>query len=130
MKMDFYKLAGFSSLFLLSTQAWADPAGAPDAKGGGLTQTMLMIGFALVFFYLVLWRPEQKRRKAAEKQRSSMKVGDRVTAMGIIGTISKIQDSTIILKMVDGSKIEILKAVVTDVQSAAEEAKPEAIDSK
>lgn len=129
MKMNFCKLTAFAS-FLLSTQAWAD-AGAPAAKEGGLSQTLIMIGVALVFFYFILWRPEQKRRKAAEKQRNSMKVGDRVTAMGIVGTVAKIQDSTIIVKMYDGSsKIEILKAAITDVQSAAEEGKAEVIDSK
>jgi preprotein translocase subunit YajC len=129
MKMNFCKLAGLSSFFLFSTQAWADGA-APGAKEGGLSQTLIMIGVALVFFYFILWRPEQKRRKAAEKQRNSMKIGDRVTAMGIIGTVAKIQDNTIIVKMYDGSKIEILKAAITDVQPSAEEGKAEVIDSK
>ncbi len=131
MKMHFSKFAGFASFLLLSTQAWADGEVAPAAREGGLSQTLTMIGVALVFFYFILWRPEQKRRKAAEKQRNSMKVGDRVTAMGIVGTVAKIQDSTIIVKMVDGtSKIEVLKAAITDVQPAAEEGKAEIVDSK
>ena len=130
MNMNFYKTMSFSSLLLLSTQAWADGEAAPAGKEGGLSQTLIMIGVALVFFYFILWRPEQKRRKAAEQQRSSMKVGDKVTAMGIIGSIAKIQDSTVIVKMYDGSKIEILKAAITDVQPAGEENKPEIIDSK
>ncbi|MBX9923004.1 MAG: preprotein translocase subunit YajC [Rhabdochlamydiaceae bacterium] len=131
MKMNFYKLTGFTSLLLLSTQAWADGEAASPAREGGLTQTLIMIAVALGFFYLILWKPEQKRRKAAEKQRASMKVGDRVTAMGIIGTVAKIQDTTIVLKMVDGtSKIEVLKASITDVQSNADESKPEVIESK
>ena len=92
---------------------------------GSMMQTLMMIGIALVFFYFILWRPEQKRRKAADAMRSALKKGDRVTAMGIIGTISKVQDHTVILKMVDDkTMIEVLKAAITDVQpsSASEEA--------
>lgn len=89
--------------------------------GGGISQTLIMIGIALVFFYFILWRPEQKRRKAADQMRSSLKKGDRVTAMGIIGKVDRIQDQTVILKMVDGAKIEVLKAAITDVQAAPEE---------
>ena len=89
---------------------------AEESPSGGLTQTLIMILIAFSFFYLILWRPEQKRRKAMEKMRSSMKKGDRVTAMGIIGIIDRIQDQTVVLKMVDGSKIEMLKAAITDIQ--------------
>ena len=95
--------------------------GETSAQGGGLTQTFFMIGIALVFFYFILWRPEQKRRKAAEKMRSALKKGDRVTAMGIIGKVDRIMDQTIVLKMIDGSKIEIVKAAITDVQPSTEE---------
>lgn len=109
---------------LLATSAvFADEAAAP-ASSGNLTQTLVMIGFAVVFFYFILWRPEQKRRKTLEKTRSSLKKGDRATAMGIIGTIVRVQDNTVILKMVDGSQIEVLKAAITEVQAAAEEVKP------
>jgi preprotein translocase subunit YajC len=81
----------------------------------GLWQTISMISIALVFFYFILWRPEQKRRKALDEQRGAMKKGDRVTAMGILGTIARVQEHSVILKMVDGSKIEVLKAAITDV---------------
>lgn len=99
-------------------------AGEAAPQGGGLMQTFFMIGIALVFFYFILWRPEQKRRKAAEKMRSSMKKGDRVTAMGIIGKVDRITDQTVILKMIDGSKIEIVKAAITDVQPSTEAEPP------
>lgn len=96
--------------------------GTTAGESSGLMQTFILIAFALVFFYFILWRPEQKRRKAAEKMRSSLKKGDRVTAMGIVGKIDKIQEQTIILKNVDGSKIEILKAAISDVQPSDDKA--------
>ena len=92
----------------------ADAAPAPQ---GNIMQTFVMIGMALVVFYFILLRPEQKRRKLMEAQRSSMKVGDRVVAMNIVGTLDQINEKTCILKMVDGSKIEVLKIAITDVVS-------------
>ena len=107
--------------FVLATGAlFADEAAAP-AKENNFMQTLMLLGFGVLFFYFLLWRPEQKRRKAAEKQRSSMKKGDRVTAMGIIGTVVRVQEKTVILKMVDGSKIEVLSMAVSDVQPGTEE---------
>ncbi len=110
------KLLGFA---LATGSLLADEAAAP--KESNIMQTLMLLGFGVVFFYFLLWRPEQKRRKNMEKQRSSLKKGDRVTAMGIIGSVVRIQDTSVILKMVDGSKIEVLKAAITDVQPGTEE---------
>lgn len=107
--------------FLLPTAAVFAQEAAP-APGGGLTQTLMMVGIALVFFYFILWRPEQKRRKESEKMRSALKKGDKVTAMGIIGSVDQVKEQTVVLKMIDGAKIEMLKAAITDVQSGAAEA--------
>ncbi len=115
----------FLPLLALSPFALFAQDAAPSSQGS-MTQTFIMIGLALVFFYFILWRPEQKRRKTAEAMRSSMKKGDRVTAMGIVGSIDKVKDQTVILKMVDGAKIEMLKAAITEVHAASEEAKTEA----
>lgn len=113
-----------SFLFLFPTAAVFAQDAAPN-PAGGLTQTLIMIGIALVFFYFILWRPEQKRRKAADQMRNALKKGDRVTAMGIIGRVDKVQEQTVILKMVDGAKIEVLKAAITDVQSSTEDSSSE-----
>lgn len=97
-------------------------------REGNFIQTLIMIGIVIVFFYFILWRPERRRRKALENQRGSMKKGDQATAMGIVGTIDQIKDNTVILKNIDGSKIEILKMAITEVKptgSAVEEKKEE-----
>jgi preprotein translocase subunit YajC len=108
------------SLLLLPSATLLAQDAAPN-PAAGLSQTLIMIGIAIVFFYFILWRPEQKRRKESERMRNSLKKGDQVTAMGIIGKVDKIQEQTVILKMVDGSKIEMLKMAITDVQPASEE---------
>jgi len=107
------------SSLLASASLFAQES-APQPQGG-FTQMLIMIGIAILFFYFILWRPEQKRRKAAEEQRNTISKGDKVTAMGILGTVDKVTDKTVILKMVDGSKIEMLKLAITDVQKSGSE---------
>ncbi|MCB1082490.1 MAG: preprotein translocase subunit YajC [Chlamydiia bacterium] len=104
----------------LTATLFADDA-AP-VRQQSMWNTFMMIGIALVFFYMILWRPEQKRRKKMQQQRSSMKKGDRVTAMGIVGTLDRLDKETATLKMVDGAKIEVLLAAISDVKPAAEAA--------
>jgi preprotein translocase subunit YajC len=119
MKKTIALLAGVPALFFTSA-VFAEGADAAQPQGSFM-QTLIMIGVALLFFYFILWRPEQKRRKTMDQQRNSMKPGDKVTAMGIVGTVSKVQETTVILKMVDGAKIEVLKAAITDVQPSTSE---------
>ena len=95
----------------------ADQAPAPKDS---YMQTIVMIAVAILFFYFILYRPEQKKRKALEARRSGIKKGDKVTAMGIVGTVDKVGDTTVVLKLIEG-KMEVLKAAVTDVESVAEE---------
>ena len=98
-----------------STALFADE-GAQTIRGQNPMSTFLLIGIALLFFYFILFRPEQKRRKKMEQQRNSIVKGDKVTAVGIIGTVDEIRDSSFILKMVDGAKIEVVKAAISEVQ--------------
>ena len=117
----------FASLFLAPVMNLAAQEAAPASPDQGLTQTLVMVGIAIAFFYFILWRPEQKRRKAVETQRSSMKKGDRAICMGIVGTISKIKEDTVVLKT-GSSEIEFLKAAISEVQpgNGSEEERKEA----
>ena len=83
MKTFFY---GMTGSFLLASRVWADDA---SGKEGGLSQTLMILGMALVFFYFILWRPEQKRRKQVEKQRGGMKIGDVLQLWGSLGLCLK-----------------------------------------
>ncbi len=105
-----------SILFFLASAA---PLFADGAGKGNVWQMPIMIGVAILFFYFIILRPEKKRRKALEQKRSSVQKGDKVTAMGIIGTVAKVKESTVVLQ-VDGAKIEVLKAGVSEVHTAEE----------
>lgn len=115
------KLFALTSLFVMSfTTLLAQEEGPMPPRGQGIWQTVALIAIALLFFYFILWRPEQKRRKDMEKQRDSVTKGDTVTAMGIIGKVVRVGEHTIIVSMYDGSKIEFLKAAITDVTPSGE----------
>jgi preprotein translocase subunit YajC len=105
----------FAGSVLAQSIALADGG---SAAPGGIEPTLLMIGLAVVFFYFILWRPEQKRRKKMQSLRDSMKKGDRVTAMGIVGTVHEIKDKTVVLASVDGSKIEMLKGAISEIEAS------------
>ena len=51
-----------------------------------------------------------------EEQRKQLSKGDRVTAMGMIGTVSKVDEESVTLKMVDGNRIEVWKSAITRVE--------------
>ena len=106
----------------LCTTASAFAQTEPATGNSNLMQMLFMIGFAVVFFYFIIWRPDQKRRKQMEQMRSSIAKGDRVTVMGILGTIDKVEKDTVILSLYQGGKMEVLKNAITDIQPAKEKA--------
>lgn len=93
---------------------WADEEVLPARDTSGW-QSLIMVAIAFAFFYFILWRPEQKRRKEIERKRATLQKGDRVNAMGILGSVVRVGDQSVILKMYDGSKIEVVKAAISEV---------------
>lgn len=85
----------------------------PGATGclGGSTWGILVI-YALIIgvFYLVLIRPQNKRRKQEEAMRKSVEIGDEITTIGgICGRIVSIrEDDTLVIETgADRSKLKI-----------------------
>jgi preprotein translocase subunit YajC len=123
MKKFTYGLISLQTL-LMNGLLFAEDAVEAPPRDQGFTQTLVMLAIAVVFFYFIMWRPEQKRRKALDQARGEMKKGDKVTAMGIIGTVLRVQDHSVILKIYEG-KLEVLKAAITDVVPGIDEDKAE-----
>ncbi|MCH9617855.1 MAG: hypothetical protein SP4CHLAM5_12070 [Chlamydiia bacterium] len=88
------------------------------AAGATISQPIIMIAIFVLISYFVLWRPDKKRRAKMKKLRDSIKKGDVVIAMGIRATIDQVKDRTVILKQCDGSKMEMLKAAISEVESS------------
>ena len=76
---------------------------------------IVMLVVMLAVFYFMLIRPENKRKKEAEKMRSELAVGDVITSIGgIIGTVCAVKESTIVIESgADRVRIEIAKWAVS-----------------
>ncbi len=77
--------------------------------------TIVMLVVMLVVFYFLLIRPENKRKKEAEKMRSELSVGDEITTIGgILGTICAVKENTIVIETgADRVRIEVTKWAVS-----------------
>ena len=85
--------------------------------------TILMLVVMLAVFYFMLIRPENKRKKEAEKMRSELAVGDVVTSIGgIVGTICAVKESTIVIESgADRVRVELTKWAVSSKNVAPAE---------
>jgi preprotein translocase subunit YajC len=76
---------------------------------GGLVPMLLIIAV----FYMLLIRPQQKRQRDLQQTISQLKAGDRiVTTGGIIGTITTVRDTSLLIRSADKSILEIARTSV------------------
>ena len=82
---------------------------------------MIDLMFAMLYFFMI--RPENKRKKEAQNLRDSLKVGDVITTIGgIVGTICKVDESTIVIETsADRVRIEFTKWAVSSKNVAPAE---------
>jgi preprotein translocase subunit YajC len=87
----------------------------PGAGQRMLLQMVLILGFVLVFYFLLL-RPQQKRQRAVQEMIKGLKTGDRVlTTGGLFGQVLGVKDDVVVLKIADDVKVEVAKSAVTGV---------------
>ncbi len=80
-----------------------------------------MAGIFALFYFLFI-RPQKKRQKEHEEMVSNLRVNDKVVTIGgILGTIIKIKDTTLILRGIDNVRLEILRSAVAEVTSGRDE---------
>ena len=75
-----------------------------------------MLVAMIAIFYFMLIRPENKRKKEAEKMRSELAVGDVITTIGgVVGTICAVKDNTIVIETgADRVRMEFTKWSVSN----------------
>jgi len=110
----------------------APPAGAEAAGPGGLLTSFLPLIAIIAIFYLLIIRPQSKKRKETEKMLSALKKGDKVVTIGgLHGTVQSVKDTTVIIKADDNVKLEFLRSAVSTVvtpSSSSKEDKEEKIE--
>ncbi len=86
------------------------------ASGGGGSSGLVTIGyivFIVAIFWLLLIRPQRKQKKERTSMMESLAVGDEIyTAGGILGTITRIKEHTVWVRISEKCEIELLKTSV------------------
>ena len=98
------------------------PAGSEQDPKAAMLQMIVTFGILGVMFYFLLIRPQQKQRKDQEALIKNVKTGDKVLLnSGIFGIVSNVKDKSLMIKIADNVKIEVLKSAVGSVvQKSAE----------
>src|SRR5205085_11126194 len=98
------------------TPALAQSTPGPATPGGGTTD--LLIQFApilllVVIFWLLIFRPQQKRMKAQQEMLSRISRGDTVvTTGGIVGKVTKAVDGEDLeVEIAQGTRVKIVRGM-------------------
>jgi preprotein translocase subunit YajC len=108
------------------TPAFAQAAGA-TAPGGALDPSGILVQLApilllVVIFWLLIFRPQQKRVREQKAMHNAIRRGDTVvTTGGIVGKVTKAVDGEDLeVEIATGVKVKLVRGMITDVRSKAE----------
>lgn len=88
------------------------------AAGGGQSAITSLIPLVIMFgiFYFLLIRPQQKKAKEHKALLESLKKGDQViTAGGMHGKVSAVEDTVVTIEVANGVNIKFNKAHVAAI---------------
>ena len=88
----------------------------PNAPQNGMWGMIIYCVIIMAILYLFMIRPNKKRMAEYQKMLDSIKVGSRVLAAGIYGTVKKVNENTIMLEIAKGVVIEVNKHAVANVE--------------
>ena len=100
----------------------AAQAGAEPAKWYSSILSFLPFIAIILIFYLLIIRPQNKKQKETQKMLAALKKGDKVVTIGgIHGVIQSVRESTVILKVDDGTKIEFSRSAISSITTVSKE---------
>lgn len=89
--------------------------------GGEIWSTLIMFSVIILIFYFMILRPQNKKQKEKMNLINSIKKGDKViTAGGIHGAVSGVDEKTILLEVADKVKLKIEKSSIVVVNKTGE----------
>lgn len=106
-----------SAIILTTTFALFAQDGTANSGGMASLIPMMILFFFVIYFFMI--RPEQKKAKELDKMRAALKKGDEiVTIGGICGTVYKILDGKVVIKIDEKAMMTILSASIANVNPA------------
>ena len=77
---------------------------------------LVTFGLIIVVFYFLVIRPQNKKKKDAQKMLENIKKGDRVVTIGgMHGSVESAKDDAVVLKVDDNVKIKFCKSAIAQV---------------
>ena len=77
---------------------------------------IVWVAIMIALCYFMLIRPQQRKEKERLALIGGIKTGDRIIfGGGIIGTVANLKDKVLVVKVSEDTKLEILRASVTQV---------------
>ncbi len=74
-----------------------------------------IIGIGLLFWLLII-RPQSRRQKAVLAMQSTLEPGSEVMlSSGIFGTLERVEDDHVLLRVADGVTLKVVKGAVANV---------------
>ena len=120
-----HKMLLSSDLPSIFAQASA-PAGAPSGPGGGLMSFLPFILIMAAMWFLMI-APQRKKQKEHQKMIAALKSGDDVlTNGGIYGTIVSVREDRFVVRIGEGTKIELAKGFIQAVEKKSDSDKKSA----
>jgi preprotein translocase subunit YajC len=78
----------------------------------------LMIGG---LFYIMIWRPQQKRMKDHAAMLGALKRGDNIVLnSGMIGKIVRVEDKEVGVEIAQGVTVKVVKSMIAEVRGKGE----------
>ncbi len=94
---------------MLIAEAWAQTAAPPGADLWSMMPILLMF----VVLYFIMIRPQMKRAKEMKAMIEALQKGDEVIAAGgVVGKISKLNDTYVTLQIADNVEIRVQRPAV------------------
>jgi len=91
---------------------------------------LLIVGLIAIFYFMLI-RPQQKRMRQQMELMKNLRVGDEVmTSSGIYGTVSEVEEDTVLLEVAEDVHIRIAKNAVVKVFTVHEEEEEEEPESE
>lgn len=94
---------------------------------------MLPLMATLLLMYFLLMRPDQRKRKEAEKLLANLKTNDHVVTIGgICGVVVNLTKDSVTIRVDDktGAKLKVLRSAISRVGTPDEAAQEEAKETK
>ncbi len=100
------------------------PAFAQGVGGGAgdILTSLAPILILIVIFWLLIFRPQQKRMKAHQAMLAAVRRGDTiVTTGGLVGKVTKATEGDDLeVEIASGVKVKIVTSMISDVRSKPE----------